>query len=183
MKIIKIEKVFSGKFLNFFRKVFITQSGQEGIWEYIEPSNPDKCGVVIFALTKNKEVILEKIFRVPQGDYIIELPAGGADTAIETIAQAAIRELLEETGFLAKEVIHILSAVSTPSLAKLKLAYFFASDVEFIGQQKCDDEEEIEVIKVPLGKLVDFVIEQSKVNKVEDNILSILPILQKKKLI
>jgi len=183
MKIIKTEKAFSGRFLNLFKKNFITQSGQEGVWEYVEYSNPNKLGVVIFALTKNKEVILEKIFRVPHDDYVIELPAGGVDTAIETTAQAAKRELLEETGFLAKKITPILSAVSMPGLVKLELIYFFARDVEFVGQQKCDDEEEIEVIKVPLGELVNFVIEQSKTNKVEDNILSILSILQKKKFV
>lgn len=183
MRIIKTEKVFEGKFINVFRKIFITKSGKEGIWEYVKSSNPNKCGVIIFALTKNKEVILERIFRVPQNDYVIELPAGAADTSIETTAQAAKRELLEETGFLAEKITPILSAVAEPGLAKLKLIYFFASDVEYIGQQKCDEEEEIEVIKIPLDELVDFVIEQSKTNKVEDNILSILPILQKKKLI
>jgi len=183
MKIIKTEKVLSGKFLNIFKKVFITRSGQEGIWEYVEYPNPNKRGVIIFALTKNKEVLLEKIFRVPCAEYVIELPAGAADIKTETAAEAAKRELLEETGFLAKKIIPILSAVSLPGLVNLELIYFFAPDVEFVGQQKCDDEEEIEVIKVPLNNLVDFVIEQSKISKVEDDILNILPILQKKKLI
>ena len=149
----------------------------------MEYPNPNKCGVVIFALTKNNEVLLEKIFRVPRGDYVIELPAGAVEIETETITEGAKRELLEETGFLAEKITPILSAVSAPGLAKLEIVYCFASDIEFVGPQQCDDEEEIEVIKIPLDELVDFVIEQSKINKVEDNILSILPILQKKGLI
>ena len=183
MRIVKTEKVFSGKFLNVFKKIFITKSGQEGIWEYVEYPNPNKRAVVIFALTKNKEVILEKIFRVPSEGCVIELPAGGAELEKETEAEGAKRELLEETGFLAQKMIPILSAISLPGSINLEVIYFFAPDVEFIGQQKCDNEEEIEVIKVPLNNLVDFVMEQSKTGKVEANILGILPILQKKKLI
>jgi len=183
MKIIKTEKIFDGKFLNVFRKIFITKNGKEGIWEYVEYPNPKKRAVVVFALTKNREVILERIFRVPREGCTIELPAGAADHEKETEAEAAKRELLEETGFLAKEMMPILSAVSLPGLVNLEIAYFFAPDVEFVGQKGGEDEEEIEVIKVPLDNLVDFVIEQSKIAKIEDDILAILSILQKKKLV
>lgn len=183
MKILKTEKIFGGKFLNVFRKIFITQSGKEGVWEYVKHNNSARRAVIVFALTSNKEVILEKIFRVPSEDYIIELPAGSVHAEEETETAAAKRELLEETGFLAEEIIPVFSSVILPGLANLETVYFFAPNVKFVGEQKCDDEEEIEVIKVPLDNLVDFIIEQSKTVKVEDNILGVLPILQKKKLI
>jgi len=183
MKIIKTEKIFGGKFLNVFRKNLIIKNEKMGIWEYVEYNNPPRRAVIMFALTKNREVVLEKIFRAPREDYTIELPAGSAHTEEETEAEAAKRELLEETGFLAKKITPILSVVSLPGLINLELVYFFAPDVELVGQQECDDEEEIEVIKVPLDNLVDFVIEQSKTAKVENDILSVLPILRKKKLI
>ena len=183
MKIVKTEKVFSGKFLNIFRKFFITESGKEGIWEYVEYPDPKKRAVAVFAITKDGEVILERIFRVPREGCAIELPAGSADHEKETEAEAAKRELLEETGFAAKEMIPVLEAVTLPGLVNLGIVYFFAPDVEFVGRHGGEDEEEIEVLKVPLNNLVDFVVVQSKVSKVEDDILGILPILQNKKLI
>jgi len=46
-----------------------------------------------------------------------------------------------------------------------------------------EDSEEIEVIKVPIKKLVDFIERESKKMKVDLKILTILPILEKRKLI
>lgn len=183
MKIISTEKTFEGKFINVFRKIFITKSEKEGIWEYVKYTNSATRAVIIFAMTSDREVILEKIFRVPREDYIIELPAGSMRAEGETEEEAARRELLEETGFSAKEMMPVFSSVILPGLTNLEAIYFFAPNVEFVGGQECDDEEEIEVVKVPLDNLVDFVIEQSKTGKIEENVLSILPILQRRGLI
>ncbi|MDD5750584.1 MAG: NUDIX hydrolase [Candidatus Pacebacteria bacterium] len=183
MKITKTEKILSGKFINIFRKFFVTESGKQGLWEYVEYPDPKKRAVAVFAMTKDKEVILERIFRVPRGECTIELPAGSSDQENETEMEAAKRELLEETGFASKEVIQVFEGVLMPGLVNLNIVYFFAPDAEFVGKRGGEDEEEIEVLKVPLDNLVDYILEQSKVTGVADNILGILPILQKKKLI
>lgn len=162
-----------------FKKGFLTDNKIRGEWEYVER----KDAVIIFPLTRNKEVILEKIFRIPANSFVIELPAGMLDKKKETSKKAAQRELLEETGYLAKKLIPITSTLLNPALEKTKLIIFFAPDVEYVGKRKMEDTEEIEVIKVPLGKLVYFLLNPPKGTKSEIKTLGILPILAKKGLI
>jgi len=60
---------------------------------------------------------------------------------------------------------------------------FFAPNVELKGKAKTEDTEEIEVLKVPLKKLVSFLLNPPQNTKVDIKILSFLPILKNKKLI
>ena len=55
-------------------------------------------GVIVLALTENKEIILIKQFRPALNQYTLELPCGSIDGS-ETSREAAVRELYEETGY------------------------------------------------------------------------------------
>ncbi|MDD5433282.1 MAG: NUDIX hydrolase [Candidatus Pacebacteria bacterium] len=183
MEILNREIVFQGKYIRVNKKTFKTKSGKIGVWEVVERMKLYKRIVIIFALTKNKEVVLEKNYRVPLESYVLELPAGITDKEGEGEEQAAKRELFEETGYVAKEMIEIFSSVGAPGITNSEYVYFFAPDVEFAGKQAGDDEEEIEVFTVPLEKLVDFVLEPKQGVKIDDKILNVLPILKHKQLI
>ena len=183
MEILNREIVYNGKFVRINKKTFRTKNGKEGFWEAVERQNLHKRIVIIFALTKNKEVVLEKNYRVPLETRVIELPAGLTDKAGESEAEAAKRELFEETGYKAEKVIEIFSSVGSPGLSNSEYVYFFAPNAEFTGKQKADDEEEIEVFTVPLKKLVDFLLEPKQDIKIDDKILNVLPILQARHLI
>lgn len=49
-------------------------------------------------INNTKEILLEKNYRPPIANYCIEYPGGLIDEG-ETKEQAAVRELMEETGF------------------------------------------------------------------------------------
>ena len=179
MKILNKKLVFEGKYLKVIEKKFLTETGKKGIWECVER----KGGVLIFPLTKDKKVILEKIFRIPIDSYSIELPAGAADRKNETFREVARRELREETGYLADKLIPIFKWELSPWVAKSPSILFFAPNIKFIGKKGGEDVEEIEVIKVPLESLEKFLIKQSKKTKVEISIFGALALLKTKKLI
>ncbi|MFH0739568.1 MAG: NUDIX hydrolase [bacterium] len=183
MEILSREVAFDGKFVRVIKKTFKTKSGKIGIWEVVERVKLQKRIVIIFALTKDRQVILEKNYRVPLETYAIELPAGLTDKEGESEAEAAKRELFEETGYVAKEVIEVFASVGAPGLTNTECVYFFAPSVEFVGKQTADDEEEIEVFTVPLDKLVGYVLEPRPGIKIDDKILNILPVLKHKQLI
>ncbi|KAK7962444.1 Nudix protein [Apiospora aurea] len=82
--------------------------GQPRTWETAErrtrPKGGDIDGVGIVAVLEKStgpEIVLQKQFRPPIDKVTIEVPAGLVDEG-ETAEQAAIRELREETGYVAE---------------------------------------------------------------------------------
>lgn len=179
MKILNQKLVYRGKYLNVFKKEYLTKTKKKGIWECIEK----KDAVVIFALTKEKEVILEKIFRIPLNSFVFELPAGMIDKKGESPKKAARRELLEETGYLAKKLIPVFKFPLGTSLVSNEATLFFAPDVKFSQKGKGEDAEEIDVLKVPLRKLEDFLLKPQKNVKIDIKIFGALAILRNRSLL
>ena len=106
MRITKKETAFEGEHLKFVRKWFRTSRGEEAVWETIERKNVYNRGaVVIVALTKERELILERNWRAPIESSVIQFPAGLSDKEGESEEEVARRELLEETAYEAKKLI------------------------------------------------------------------------------
>ena len=57
--------------------------------------------VAVLRTPKGPEILLQKQFRPPAGNVMIEVPAGLVDDG-ESAETAALRELREETGYLAE---------------------------------------------------------------------------------
>jgi len=93
--------LYSGKHVHFVKV---------GGWEFAD--RPHISGIVaIVALTSKGEALLVEQFRPPVGKSVIELPAGlsgdVAGSAKEELVEAARRELLEETGYEAGEMVFL----------------------------------------------------------------------------
>lgn len=117
MRITKREVVFDGKYLQVVRKEFNTDTGEGGTWEAVQRKNIyGKGAVVIVALTKDGEVVLERNWRVPLESFVIQFPAGLTDREGESEEETAKRELLEETGYRAERLIPIISVPVSPVL-------------------------------------------------------------------
>src|SRR4051812_43058440 len=73
-----------------------------GQWEYIEHVNASGVAAVA-AVTEDGRLVIVEQHRPPVGGPVIELPGGlcgdDAGAAEEPLAEAACRELLEETGY------------------------------------------------------------------------------------
>jgi len=179
MKVLGQKLIYKGKYLKVFEREYLDKKKKKRVWECIER----KMAVVIFALTRKKEVILEKIFRLPLNSYIIELPAGLVDKKGESPKKAAQRELLEETGYFARKLIPVFQWPLDSGLLTSQGILFFAKNVRFLGKRRTEDVEEIEVLKVSLTKLEDFLLQSSKKFKVDLRIFGALAILKKEKLI
>lgn len=178
MKITNKKIAWEGKFIRIWEKDFVVKNGTKGTWEVVQRKTHGKVAI-IFALTPEKEVILERLYRIPVESFVIELPAGLMDKKDEKPEDTAKRELLEETGYMADKVIPILDGPFNSGTTSDEAILFFAPDVKFVGKKGGEPTEEIEVLKVPLEKLVDFVITPQKNAKIDLKILAILPILRK----
>jgi ADP-ribose pyrophosphatase len=184
VKITRKETIFEGEHLKFVRKHFKTGKGEEGIWETVERKNIyNKGAVVIAALTKERELILERNWRVPLESFVIQLPAGLSDKEGENEEEVARRELLEETGYKAEKLIPVISVPLCPALTPTRAAHFLAPEVEFVGKESREINEKIEVLKVSVEKLDDFLLNLPQDTELDLRVPGILWILEREKLI
>ena len=92
MKVLNKKIIYKGKHLKVVEKEYLTETGKRGIWECVERPT----GVLIFPMTRKKEVILEKIFRIPIGSYSIELPAGALEKKMKFRKKPPSENLLKK---------------------------------------------------------------------------------------
>ncbi|MDR3322620.1 MAG: NUDIX hydrolase [Zoogloeaceae bacterium] len=92
------ETVFRGRLLEVRRDTVRLPNAQTASREYIVHPG----AVAILPLLDNGDLLFERQFRYPVGKSFLELPAGKIDPG-ETGAAAAVRELREETGYIAHD--------------------------------------------------------------------------------
>jgi ADP-ribose pyrophosphatase len=179
MRVTDKEVLFTGDYLRLVKKRFSTEAG-EGIWETVERVNTSDIGaVVVVALTKDKEVILERNWRFPIESSVIQFPAGLRDAPGESEEETARRELLEETGYQAQELIPIIIAPEDPVLTPTKVSHFFPPNAKYVGKEEKHLGEKIEVIKIPIDKLRDFLLNLPSETMLDLRVTGILWILEK----
>jgi 8-oxo-dGTP pyrophosphatase MutT (NUDIX family) len=103
-------------------------------------------------VTDDKEVLLIRQFRPPVKGYVIEFPAGLSEKD-DTLEAAARRELLEETGYTAKDMLFLSEGTLSSGASGEALTAFLATGLEFRGMGKRDETEDIEVLKIPICEL------------------------------
>lgn len=127
-------------------------------------SNSDSS--VILPITPDKKVVSIKQFRHGADRVILELPSGNINSG-ESPAQAVERELLEETGYQAKQIIPLSSQEILIEQAGYNTNYF-----GFLGlgctwktNPKLDENEDIEVVLIDLKDWIHLMFNASiKVN-------------------
>lgn len=117
----------------------------------------------IIPITKDGKVILIKQFRHGTDSITLEIPGGMVDNIDRSEKVAAERELLEETGYIAEEMIQLGVCSPNPAIFNNELHIFFARNVKKISEQKQDGSEDIEVIQVELDQIPEL-IRSEKIN-------------------
>ncbi len=142
MKEIKLvsETKFKGKIATL--KVETVQLANQKITQREVVEAADSVGVI--ALTSKKEIILVKQYRQALEQTIYEIPAGRVDN-LEESKVAIQRELLEETGYFARELKLLHETYSSPGLMRSVFSLFLAEDVEQQGSQNLDEDEFVEI--------------------------------------
>lgn len=108
--------------------------------------------VNIIPLTRDHQVVMVRQYRHGSGKVTLEIPGGLVDAG-DTPGRAAVRELLEETGFQAAEVVEIGSVNPNPALFNNRCYTFLAKDVRKSGEPMPDQTEDIEVVLLPLSEI------------------------------
>lgn len=111
------EELFKGAFLHAWRDTVRLPDGGTATREYVVHPGAVMVIPMLQADDVTLRLVLERQFRYPVGQVMIEFPAGKLDPGEDTWA-CARRELLEETGFQATEwaragVMHPVISYST----------------------------------------------------------------------
>ena len=78
--------------------------------------------VAVCAITPENEVLLVKQFRKPADQPLLEIPAGKLEKG-EDRKEAAIRELQEETGYIASDLQFVTNMYGSPGFSSENFLY------------------------------------------------------------
>ena len=148
MKIKKTKK-YKGKNINI--ALYETKlNGTRISQEIVEQGN-----VVAILAIDDDEAILVNEFRYPVG-YVLEIPAGSVDKG-ETPLKCAKRELLEETGYKAKKIEHLIRFFPKLGYNTQIIDCYVATELTKISEPNLDEDELITVKKIKFRKLLNMI--------------------------
>ena len=143
-------QVYQGSFLKVMHDKVLLPNGHIAVREYIR--HPRAAAVL--ALTTDNKIILEYQYRYPTKQTLLEIPAGKIDNP-ETPLECAKRELLEETGYIAKNWVLLGECLPCIAYSDEKISYFLATDLH-LTQSNLDAGELLQVTTMDVEEFINL---------------------------
>ncbi len=150
-KTVETNTVYEGIIVNIKRDIAELQNGKKVRREVVEHPG----GVAIVALDDENNVIAVRQYRYPMAEELLEIPAGKLEIG-EDPYECAVRELSEETGFAAEEMIYLGATYPSPGFCKEILHIYMARKL-VSGEMHLDEDEFLDVEKVPIDDFADMI--------------------------
>jgi ADP-ribose pyrophosphatase len=148
-KQISTKIVYTGRIVNVRNDVAELQSGHHVPREVVEHPG----GVAIVAVGDNGHVLMVRQYRYPMEEELLEIPAGKLEYC-EDHYDCAVRELSEETGCTAGNLIFLGPIYPSPGFSKEILYIYLATDL-IRGDMHLDEDELLSVEEVHIETLVE----------------------------
>ena len=145
-KWIKHEEIHKGKIFSLWGGQVALDSGEIAVREYIRHSG----GVGIVPVVDGNIILIQQ-FRISIEREIIELPAGRLEPGEEPMSCAA-RELEEEIGYRAKQLIPIASYFASVGNSNERMYLFLALDLEKT-ERRLEADERVREVVMPIEKV------------------------------
>ncbi|TAK68013.1 MAG: NUDIX hydrolase [Betaproteobacteria bacterium] len=145
------QTVFEGRLLRVKCDMVSLHDGKPATREYVEHNG----AVMIVPLLDSGELVMERQYRYVLGRHCLEFPAGKIDPGEEPLATGR-RELLEETGYVAREWIYLTTIHPTVAYSTERILVYLARGLEHRGS-KLDEGEFLEVLTLSPAALLELV--------------------------
>lgn len=155
------KQVYENDWIKLVENQVINPNGNKGIYGKVSFKNK---AIGIIPLDENGYTWLVGQYRYTLDEYSWEIPMGGGPLSIDPLVSAQ-RELLEETGLIAKKWSRILRIHTSNSVTDEEGFVYLAEDLSQ-SIPEYDDTEAITIKKIPLKKVYDMVLD----NKITDSI-------------
>ncbi len=150
-QVIKSEIVFANR-LTVVCDELLKPDGGQMQYRYFA----SKGSASVLAFTEQNQVVLTQQYRHPLKQRILDLPAGGINEG-ETPQVAALRELMEETGYTATTIEKLGHYAPLPGLSSHVCHVFVARGLR-LGATNLDEHEIVEVVLKDWRDVVKMVI-------------------------
>lgn len=150
-RVMKRERVFEGKLLKVDREEIALPQGKRAVLETIR--HPGAAAVLPFL--PDGRVVLIRQYRHAAGGFIVEVPAGKLDRG-EPPERCAEREIEEETGWRAGQLVPLGSILTTPGFTD-EVIWLYEAHALSRGDQALESDEVLETMEVPFEQAVAMV--------------------------
>lgn len=153
---ISSRRVYNGRIISVDVDTVRFPNGSTGELEMVR--HPGASAVVPFLddpVSPDPRIILIRQYRYAANGYVHEIPAGRLDDGEEP-RDCAIRELREETGYSAKEVIPLTTFYTTPGFTDERIHLFAATGLSE-GASQLESDEILDLVQVPISKAMEMI--------------------------
>ncbi|MCH5323948.1 MAG: NUDIX hydrolase [Eubacterium sp.] len=151
-KTIESEVKYDGRILTVCSDTVELENGSTAYRDVIRHSG----GVCVVPITDNNEVLMVRQFRYPFGAVLLEIPAGKLNEC-EDHYECGLRELEEETGCTCTSYQYLGCLYPTPAYCS-EITHMYLATGLSDGKQHLDEDEFLEVEKIPLDKAIEMVL-------------------------
>lgn len=145
------KQIFDGKVVKLFVDTVELPDGKEAIREIVRHPG----AVCVIPVTPEGDVIMVKQYRYAFEQIMLEIPAGKLEPGEDPL-EAVKRELEEESGVVAGNIEYMGQIFTTVAIFDEKIHAYLATDLVYKNAHP-DEDEFLEVEKIPLSTLVDMV--------------------------
>jgi 8-oxo-dGTP pyrophosphatase MutT (NUDIX family) len=146
-------KLLDGSIFDVFEVDRLSTEGKQGT--FIQIDAPD--WVTVLPMTRDalghRCFVMVRQYRHGNEEVTLEFPAGTVERD-EHPRDAALRELLEETGGRPSDLIKIGEISPNPAFMNNHMSFYVAEDMEFVQNQNLDEHEQIAVELVRVNEVL-----------------------------